>query len=332
MDAVRVGLVGVGSNGAEFLDAYAKHPLARVVAIAGSNDRRRAELSARYGVERSYPGAEDILRSEVDLVSIHVPDRLHTDLTLAALDAGKHVFVEKPLGVATDQIAAVVRRADETGKLVAVGQVLRTWPHFRRVKALVESGRLGTVYYLEGNYLTDQLRVVPGLIEKAGRSYSPSILTLGVHVMDTLRWLAGDVVEVRAYRNEGMALPDSRLDECITAIYRFQSGALGQLTTCWGDAAPSAPHCGVNVHGSLGTVRGDRVFLAGAKDWAPLGDLAPDPFPQGGVAAEVDAVVEHLLAGTPVPCDAREGGRSAIACLAALEAARSGTTVAIVRP
>jgi predicted dehydrogenase len=332
METVRVGMIGVGSNGGGFLDAYSKHPQAEVVAIADPDGRRRVELSARYSVERSYTDAEDVLRSDVDLVSIHAPDRLHTDLVLAALDAGKHVFVEKPLGVSIEQIAAVVRRTDETGKLVAVGQVLRTWPHFRRVKALVESGRLGTVFYLEGNYLTDQLRVIPGIVEKAGRSYSPSILTLGVHVMDTLRWLAGDVVEVRAYRNEGMALPDSPLDECITAIYRFQSGALGQLTTCWGDAAPLAPHYGIGVHGSLGTVRGDRVFLAGAKDWTPLSDLAPEPFPEGGVAAEVDAVVEYLLTGTPVPCDAREGGRSAIACLAALEAAQSGTTVEIARP
>ena len=332
MDTVRVGMIGVGSNGGGFLDAYAKHPHTHVVAIADPDGRRRAEMAARYGVERSYDSADDILQLDVDLVSIHAPDRLHTELVLAALDVGKHVFVEKPLGVSIEQIAAVVRRADETGKLVAVGQVLRTWPHFRRVKALVEGGRLGTLFYVEGNYLTDQLRVISGIVEKAGRSYSPSILTLGVHVMDTLRWLAGDVVEVRAYRNEGMALPDSHLDECITAIYRFESGALGHLTTCWGDAAPLDPHYGISVHGSLGTVRGDRVFLAGAKGWTLLSDLVADPFPEGGVAAEVDAVVEYLRAGKPVPCDARGGGRSAIACLAALEAARLGTAVEIARP
>jgi len=332
-DQVGVGMIGVGSNGAGFLQAFGRHPHATVVAIAEPDEQRRSEMAARHNVPNSFARAEELLRlPEVDLVSIHAPDRRHAELTLAALDAGKQVFVEKPLGTSIDQITTVIRRTDATGKLVAVGQVLRTWPHFRRLKTLVDSGRLGTLFYVSGNYLTDQMRSIPGIQQKAATSYSPAILTLGVHVVDVLRWLAGDVVAVQAYRNEGLAFPGNPFDECIAATYRFAGGAVGQVATCWGDAAPLAANYGVTMHGSLGTVDGARVRFADAPEWIDLAEAWPGALPEGGPAAEVDAVIEHLRGGPPVPCDAREGGRSAIACLAAVEAARQGAAVAIPTP
>ena len=330
---VRVGLIGLGSNGEEFLRAYHEHPHAAVMAIATRNPERRATLSARYEVPRSVSTADELLQlDDIDLVSIHVPDHLHAALTLAALAAGKHVFVEKPLGTNVEEITTVIERADASGKLVAVGHVLRTWPHFRRLKVLVDCGRLGYLYYVAGHYLTNQARLFLDLQQKATTSYSPAILTLGVHIVDIMRWLAGDVVEVQAMRNDSLAMPGTSFDDCAAALFRFQNGAVGHVATCWTDCAPGPATYGVTLRGSRGTVEGDRVFFEGAKDWQPLAEIIPDAFSEGGFAAEVEAVIACLRSGSPVPCNARDGGRSAIAGLAAAEAARRGAAVAVPRP
>ncbi len=314
---LRVGVVGLGGNGSAFLDAYATHPAVTVVAVC----------EVPYG----YASLEELLRhEEIDLVSIHAPDSLHASFALAALAADKHVFVEKPMATTLDDCFHVIARADESRRKVAVGQVLRTRPFFRMVKHLVDDGQLGTLFTLRTHYLTSQMQARPELRERAARSYSPGMLTLGVHPVDLMRWYAGDIVEVQAMRNEGLAMPGNPFDEAITALYRFASGAVGTISVCWAANYAHDPYYGLELHGSQASVVRNMLHLKHVFQGLPL----PEP-PAGGragYAAEVDSVVESLLHETPLFCDAREGGRSALACLVALEAAKSGKALAVPNP
>lgn len=328
---LRVGIVGVGGNGGRFLEAYATNPRVEVTAICEVRDDHREALQEKLQVPHGYADLTPLLaNADIDLVSIHAPDRLHAPFTLAALDAGKHVFVEKPIATSVADCLAVVERADRAATRVAAGHVLRTRPKFRLIKEMVEAGEIGTIYAMRTHYLTNAMHKSAGFIETANRSYAHSMLTMGVHPVDLMRWYCGDIVEVQAMENRGLAMPGNARDESVTALYRFASGATGSITVCWASNYVFDSFYGLELHGSEASVVWDNIHRRGATKAVPL----PPPPATGreGYAAEVDSVVDSLLDDTPLFCDIHEGARSAIACLKAVEAAETGKTLAVPNP
>ena len=330
---LRVGLVGVGGNGGRFLEAYATNPRVEVAAICDVRDDHRQALQEQYSVPHGYADVAMLLQDdEVDLVSIHAPDGLHARFALAALDAGKHVFVEKPMATSIEDCLQVVERADRASTRMAVGHVLRTRPYFRMVKEMVDAGELGSIYAMRTHYLTDMMRRGPAFLDKAKESYSPPMLTMGVHPVDLMRWYAGDIIAVQAMENRGLAMQGTGnpLDESVTAVYRFASGATGSITVCWASNYVFDSFYGLELHGSEASVVWDKIHGKEPHKAVPL----PQPPETGrpGYAAEVDSVVDSLLDNTPFFCDVHEGARSAIACLMAIEAAKSGETLEVPNP
>ena len=328
---LQVGIVGLGGNGGRFLEAYATNPRAEVAALCDVRDDHRQALQDKYGVSSGYADYAELLRrDDIDLVSIHAPDDLHAPFTLDALDAGKHVFVEKPMATTVEDCLRMVERADAAATRVAVGHVLRTRPHFRMLKEMVDAGELGSIYAMRSHYLTAAMRKSASFIETANRSYSHSMLTMGVHPVDLMRWYAGDIVEVQAMENRGIALPGNPRDESVTALYRFASGATGSITVCWASNYVFDSFYGLELHGSEASVVWDKIHRKEAFKAAPL--PPPPETTRPGYAAEVDSVVDSLLDDTPLFCDVHEGARSAIACLKAVEAAETGEALAVPNP
>ena len=330
---LRVGLVGVGGNGGRFLEAYATNPRVAVAAICDVRDDHRQAMQEQYSVPDGYADVAMLLQDDgVDLVSIHAPDGLHARFALAALDAGKHVFVEKPMATSIEDCLQVVERADRASTRMAVGHVLRTRPYFRMVKEMVDAGELGTLYAMRTHYLTDAMRRGPAFLDKARESYSPSMLTMGVHPVDLMRWYAGDVVAVQAMGNQGMAMQGTGnpLDDAVTAVYRFASGATGSITVCWASNYVFDSFYGLELHGSEASVVWDKIHGKEAFKAVPL----PQPPETGrpGYAAEVDSVVDSLMDETPLFCDVHEGPAAPSACLMAIEAAKTGETLEVPNP
>ena len=330
---LRVGIVGVGGNGGRFLEAYATNPRVEVVALCDIREDHRQALQEKYQVPHGCADIAPLLQDDaVDLVSIHAPDRLHAPFTLAALDAAKHVFVEKPMATSIEDCLEVVKRADRATTRMAVGHVLRTRPYFRMIKEMVDAGELGTLYALRSHYLTSSMRRGVDFLDTAQNSYSPPMLTMGVHPVDLMRWYAGDIVAVQAMENRGMAMPGTGnpLDESVTAVYRFASGATGSITVCWASNYTFDGDYGLELHGSEASVARGQVHRKDVFKGVPLPE--PPQTARDGYAAEVDSVVDSLLDETPLFCDVREGARSAIACLTAIEAAKTGETLEMPNP
>ena len=152
---LRVAVVGLGGNGSSFAKLYSKHPRADLVA-ACDLDEGRSEFASSLGAAFSTDYHEIAGLEGLDAVSVHLPDRIHAAAALAAINAGKHVFVEKPMATTIDDCNAIVDAMDRTGLCVAVGQVLRTKDLYKRVKEVVDSGVLGTIYYCEGDYMVHE--------------------------------------------------------------------------------------------------------------------------------------------------------------------------------
>ena len=324
---LRVGVVGLGGNGSSFAKIYSEHPKAALAAVCDTNEER-ASLASQLGAEFFTDFEKLVSLPDLDAVSVHLPDRLHAAPTLAAMDAGKHVFVEKPMAVTIADCNAIIDAMDRTGLSVAVGQVLRTKALYKRIKEVVDAGTLGAIYFCEGDYMVDEL-TDPRQAAKVGPTYSlQGFGCSATHPLDLLRWYLGNPVEVMAMGNSGMAHPSHPGDGFIAALYKWPNGCVGRVVGTW---ACSYDHSyenayGISLFGSDASIV--RGFLVSRDQQNEPVELAAhgaghpyDP--------EVDDFVNAVLEGRSPATDARDGGNTAIAILSGIEAMETGKTITI---
>jgi predicted dehydrogenase len=254
MEAVRVVLVGCGGMGTRHLLAYAQMAQrgmreVRLVGVCDESPARAAEAAARF---KEITGSEvaihirfdDVLAdSGVEAVDIALPTWLHHEMVVAAIGAGKHVLVEKPLAITIKACDRIVAAAQGTSRIVGVAENFRRLPGNRAVKHLIDSGELGAPYYvlLQNISISGALSVAaPGgdnlssWYEDRRRVGSREALELGVHEADLLRYWFGDVEEVSAmvgrFTPRPPGLPaDVVVEDTMLATLRFKSGVMGQL-------------------------------------------------------------------------------------------------------
>lgn len=137
----RVGILGAGRMGLVHAEAWAAAGhRARVVSVAS---RTPADWPAKLGAEHIGDIETAIAAQDVDVIDICLPTSLHLRATQLALDAGKHVLLEKPLALTEDEANAVVAAAEASDRTVMIAHVVRFFPAYRQVKEIVESGELG---------------------------------------------------------------------------------------------------------------------------------------------------------------------------------------------
>lgn len=149
---VRVGVVGVGQWGRNLLRNF--DTLGAMVAFADANERHREEARTAYSSAQAFIDLEAMLsQAEIDAVIIATPPSTHGGLVRTALNAGKHVFVEKPLCLDVCEAKKLNALAQDANLTLMVGHLLLYHPAFQAVKRLVENGELGKLRYVYSNRL-----------------------------------------------------------------------------------------------------------------------------------------------------------------------------------
>jgi UDP-2-acetamido-3-amino-2,3-dideoxy-glucuronate N-acetyltransferase len=146
----RVAVIGCGQWGRNLVRNYRR--LGALAAVVDADRERAREQAEQAGVPALEP-AEVLATDAIDAVVIAAPAADHASLALAALDAGKHAFVEKPLALDLAAARRVVAHAAAAGRVLMVGHLLHYHPAFLRLKELVEEGRLGRLQYVYSNRL-----------------------------------------------------------------------------------------------------------------------------------------------------------------------------------
>src|SRR4051794_23016075 len=199
---IRVGVVGTGFAASSHLDALSRVGGVQVVGLVGRSEASGREAAARLGVPRAYPDLDALLAGDVAGVDNCTPNHVHAEVTLAALDAGKHVLSEKPLGIdaaEADRLAAAARRS----QLVAgVCFNYRHFPLVQEVRAIIAEGADGPVHQVHGGYLQDWLLHRDDWnwrLESAKAGATRAVGDIGSHLIDTVQHVTGDrIVEVVA--------------------------------------------------------------------------------------------------------------------------------------
>lgn len=193
-EPLKVGVVGGGAIAQiAHLPVLRKMKGVQVVAVCDADQPKARAIADRFGVPDAYDDIEDLLRySELDAVVICTPNHLHESHTLAALSAGVHVLVEKPMAMTSASAQRIARTAERRGRVVMVGMNHRYRPDVQIVRSFVQTGELGSIESVRGSWhVFRPSRAQLGWRQRRELSGGGAMLDLGLTLLDLSLWLAG---------------------------------------------------------------------------------------------------------------------------------------------
>ncbi|MEA2269129.1 MAG: hypothetical protein QOC64_1739 [Solirubrobacteraceae bacterium] len=202
-DRIRVGIAGTGFAAASHLDALARVPEVEVVALSGSDAAHTERLAARHGVEHAYGSHKQLLEHDgLDAIHNCTINRLHHEVSLAALGRGLHVLSEKPLALDSGQSSELAAAAAHAGVVAAVCFNYRHYPLVAQIRAMLAGGEYGAPHFVHGAYLQDWLLLPTDWnwrLDTADAGLSRAVADIGSHWADLVQHVTGDpIVEVFA--------------------------------------------------------------------------------------------------------------------------------------
>ena len=221
-DPVRVAQIGLGPWGANLVRNV--DMLADLIWICDANDDRREQFARRFPNSLSTSSIEEVLQDpELEAVVIATPVPTHYALAKKALEAGKHVFVEKPPAMRAAEMEELVELSESTGKVLMPGHLLLYHPGVRKLKELVDAGDLGDVLCIYGN------RQNLGTIRKDENA----LWSLGVHDLSVILHLIGEEPDETWARGNAFLTPG--VEDVVFCFLRFPSGKIAHLHLSWLD-------------------------------------------------------------------------------------------------
>ncbi|MBW4079813.1 Gfo/Idh/MocA family protein [Paenibacillus sp. S150] len=190
---VRIGIIGTGGiANAKHMPSLARLPQTEMVAFCDIIEERARNAAAQFGsfAPDVYTDYRELLKDpSIDVVHICTPNSSHAEITVAALEAGKHVMCEKPMAITTGDARLMLEAAKRTGKKLTIGYNYRYRPDSLHLKKLIEQGELGEIYY--GKALAMRRRGVPTwgvFLDKELQGGGP-LIDIGTHALDMTLWM-----------------------------------------------------------------------------------------------------------------------------------------------
>lgn len=234
-DVFRLSVIGTGAIAqVVHLPTLSQLPGVRVVSLCDVDTGKSKALANRFGIPKTCRLEEEVFADpEVDGVIIAVPSMQHEPLAIAALEAGKHVLLEKPLSLTSEGAARVVAAAEKADRTLMVAMTNRFRPDVVALKPFITGGELGDVFFMKGAALNKKVRHVrPTWRHTPETAGGGALMDLGVQTLDLCLWLL-DYPPVRrvhahAHPGENMAVEDSAL-----ATFELDGGRVIYVEVTW---------------------------------------------------------------------------------------------------
>lgn len=248
MKPIRTAVIGTGSISDFHLKSYARHPDAELVAVCDLNAERARKKADQFGAAKSYSDYKELLADpDIDAVSVCTWNNTHAEISIAALRAGKHVLVEKPLCTTVEEALRIREAVEETGKQLMIGYVRRYDPNARLLKEFVDKGEFGDLYYAKASSIRRHGNP-GGWFADRSRSGGGPLIDIGVHMIDLCWYMMGRpkavTVSGNTYRKLGNRANIRNLshykaadwdpkvntvEDLASAMIRFENGASLQV-------------------------------------------------------------------------------------------------------
>ncbi|MDQ3998072.1 MAG: bi-domain-containing oxidoreductase [Gemmatimonadota bacterium] len=319
----RVALLGAGNIARwAHLPSLRRIPDVTLHAVCSANGARGKSYAARFGAAYCCSSYDEILQDpEINVVLITTRNRLHAAQALAALEAGKHVFLEKPMALTEEECRSLCRAEQKTGKRLTVG--------FNRRFASLYLDQKRHLLRRTGPAVINCRVNSPGIYAvrwMADPMMGGAVLTEACHFVDLLYWvLQSEPVAVTAFSLPGdKEVPVGR--DNIAASFRFADGSIGNLTYCTVGSTTSGGERVEAFASGLGVTTEDfkrLTVLTGIRR------RKSRFFPDRGYTDQMRSFFSSIRRGTPPEVTARDGARATVACLRMLESARTGRPCAV---
>lgn len=249
MNKIKVGIVGTGGISNLHMVGYRNLDNVEVYAVCDINKERAEAFAQKYAIPHVFSDYNEMLKlKELDAISVCTWNNGHAPVSIAALNAGKHVLCEKPLAMNTKEALEIQRAARESGKILMVGFVRRFGQNTAILKEFIDKGYLGDIYYAKTGCIR-RCGNPGGWFSDKKKSGGGPLIDLGVHMIDLVRFLMGKPKAVSVYgatfdgigpRSHIKALNRYKpmdydefcdVEDLATAMIRFENGGVLYVET-----------------------------------------------------------------------------------------------------
>jgi predicted dehydrogenase len=325
-EPVKVACVGMGWWSDVLADAIQRSKKLKIVACFTRSEDKRKAFAAKYGCTAA-PSYDAILKDRsIEAIVNTTPNNVHLETTRAAAEAGKHVFLDKPIANSVSEGRAIAEVCRKAKVVLALGYQRRRESHFRWIRQRIDAGEFGKLVNAEANISRDRL----GRIDLNSWRYTAEgmpggvMLQIGIHYSDVLEYLLGPVKAVSG-RFAQLVLPGDNPDVA-SLVLEHENGALSTLNASY---ASASEYYLMNIYGKEASAYYDmhaglRVLKRGGTSASPV------PCPKNDTFVEELEEFAGAVRGEGVP---EMGGEAASASLAVIRAgivsAREGRRVEV---
>ena len=319
---INLGIIGLGHQTQMYhIPGFIKTGKCTVKAAADPYVDKK--VAAELGIPDFYTDYRELLKDDsIDAVTISSPHDLHEEQCVAAFNAGKHVFVEKPISRNLKEAANILESAKKAGKIGMVGFNQRFYSQHVKIKEIIESGKLGKIVSARVDHYQN-FNAAPGSWWRSDEACGGGpVIGSGVHRLDLLRWYFGEAVSVYA---KCAKIPSRHEAEiCAHAVIEFENGAIANFSINW--AVPNRLYNeAISITGENGTIfsRDDITKISMVGD--PKGVLPDLEINECGNM--YNHFVDSIESGKTPICDLYEGYKSLQIVRAIYKSAQTGTVV-----
>ncbi len=267
---IRLGVIGAGAIGEEHISHLQLHPNAEVVALAETSPERAAKTAEKYSIGEVTNDYRTLLeRPEIDAFCVALPNALHASVGMEILEAGKHLFMEKPFATHASEAERLVAIAASKNLVLLVGMNHRFHPASQSLRQMIARGGLGEVYHAEAYWLRRSgIPRIGSWFTRKELSGGGCTYDIGVHMIDLAMFLLDDFdvesvsgqISAR-FGNRGLGEgmwgkseidPAKTFDveDFSTALIKFRTGRTVQFTASWALIHESHDRHGVQLYGT----------------------------------------------------------------------------------
>ena len=298
MKDVRVGVLGLGSIAqVVHVPILAQMSGVTIAAVCDADDAKARTIGGRIGARMMRADEEVYRADDIDGIVICTPNHLHEEQAIAALEAGKHVLVEKPLALTPEAAARVVAAAQASGRTLMVAMNNRYRPDTRALKPFADSGELGTIFLTRGAWLNQKMRVArPTWRHRLATAGGGALMDLGVQTLDLCLWTLGFPEAASVFTHTHVPA-GSEVEDTAAILLRMKDGSCISLTVSWSLVAERDRHY-MRLLGTRGSAMIQPLAVYKEGDNGLL-DVTPSVPPQGrenAYTASYRAELAHFIA------------------------------------
>lgn len=269
MDEINVALIGAGYIANYHARGLQSIPGVKMAAVVAIPLQTAQDFAGRYGIAEAFDSIDPIVsRPDIHAVVIATPNKFHAPYAIGFLNHGKDVFLEKPMAMNAGEGLLVKKTADENHRLVMVGHMWRFDTDVNFVKNVVDSGQLGKIVKTKG-YGIHESWGPAGWFTQKELAGGGALADMGVHAIDTVRYLLGDPLPKKVYAKIGTFYGNYDVDDSGMILISWDNGTESIIECGWWQPHMDGPEAATGIYGTKGYANVFPTYLKFKIEGAP---------------------------------------------------------------